>query len=125
MGVEEHEDGGGVLVGGGEGEGEALEDHGDGELGLEDGEVLAHAAAGAEAEGHVGHGVLGGVGHALGEAGRVELVRVVAPQGRVVMDGQDRDQQLRAPGDVDPTPAQHHIPLRPSYYRHCWRVQPQ
>lgn len=76
-----------MLVGGREVEGEALEDHGDGELGLEDGEVLADAAAGAEAEGHVGHGVGGGVRDALGEAGRVELVRVVAPQGRVVMDG--------------------------------------
>jgi len=68
---------------------EALQDHADGQLGLQQREVLADADARPPAEGDEGARVAARLGHALGEPPRVELVGVVPPERRVAVDEHD------------------------------------
>jgi len=68
---------------------EALQDHADGQLRLQQREVLADADAGSPAEGDEGARVAARLGHALGEPPRVEIAGVVPPKGRVPVDEHD------------------------------------
>ncbi|GER44142.1 4-hydroxy-3-methylbut-2-en-1-yl diphosphatesynthase [Striga asiatica] len=119
--VQKHEYRWRVLIGRGQLERESLEYHGHRQPGLQNGQVLTHAPAGPHAERHEGHRVLGCVGHPLGKPSRVELVRVVAPKGRVVVDSQDRDQELGATRDVGPA-GQLYVHLGTPDYGHGRRV---
>lgn len=98
--VEQHENRWRVLISRRQPEVETSNHDGEGEFGLEKCEVLADAGAGAEAEGDEGEREARGAGHAVREATRVELGRVAAPRGLVVVHGQDGDQELRPARDL-------------------------
>jgi len=68
---------------------EALQDHADGQLCLQQREVLADADARSPAEGNEGARVAARLGHAVGEPPRVELAGVIPPEVRVSMDEHD------------------------------------
>jgi len=71
---------------------EALQDHADGQLSLQQREVLGDADARSPAEGDEGARVAARLGHALGEPPRVELAGVSPPEGRVPVDEHDGHQ---------------------------------
>lgn len=121
--VEEHQDRRCVEVAGRQPEVEALEDDGHGKLGLEERQVLADAHPGAEPERDERRRVRGGLRHAPGEPRRVELRGIGAPQFGVVVQGHDRDQQLRVARDQ--APAELHVGLGAAHRRHRRRVQPE
>jgi hypothetical protein len=113
-----------MRVGRGQAELEALEDHAEGHLGLEQREVLADADPRAPAEREERRLlVLGRLGDPLGEPLRPELVRVLAPDVGVVVDDdhgelQDHPRRVRDASDL-------HVFERSSVQRHRRRVQPE
>jgi hypothetical protein len=112
-----------VRVGRRELEREALQDHGEPHLGLEQREALADAGARAPAEGEEGRRVPGRPGDALGEPLRPELARVGTPHVLVVVDAQQRQHQHHA-GRV-PDAAELHRLVRLALERRQRRVQAQ
>lgn len=120
--MQEHENRRCMLVGGSQAEREALQDHRHGQFRLQNGQVLADAAAAAEPKWEERDGILGCTGDAMGEPSGVEWVSVLAPQCRVVMDGYDWDEELGPTGDHH-TPSEVDVGFGPSDRRHRWRVQ--
>jgi hypothetical protein len=110
-----------VRVGRRELEREALQDHGEPHLGLEQGEVLADAGARSPAEGEEGGRVPGRLGDPLGKPLRPELAGVGAPDVLVVVDAQQRQHQHHA-GRV-PDAAELHRLVRLALERRQRRVQ--
>jgi hypothetical protein len=122
--VEEHQDRRRVDVVRGRLHLEPLQQDRHGELGLQPCQVLADAHPGAQPERDERQRVLRRPGRAAGEPCGVELRGVGAPEPGVVVDGHDRDEQLRVAGDHAPV-RELHVRLGAADGGHRRRVQPE
>lgn len=90
-----------MAIGKGQFETETAKHDGQGQFRLKKRQVLSHAGSRTEPEGDECERVARSGRHAVGETGRIELVGVAAPRGLIVMNGQDRDEELRPARDLE------------------------
>lgn len=101
--IEQHEDGGCVLVSRSQVKSEALDHYSKGQFGLKNGKILTDARTSSKTEWYEPNRVFRSTRHSVCESIWIEFVYVVTPYCLIVMDSYDWDQKLRATWDFVPS----------------------
>jgi hypothetical protein len=97
--VEQHQDRRRMLIAWRQPKGKPLQYDCQRQFRLQNGQILSDACTDPQAKRNERHRMLRSAGPALGESSRVEFICIAAPQGLIMMNGQDWNQNLRPTRD--------------------------